>query len=72
MRGKGIVFLAEEQFYAVPYLLGVPWKLKMRHGYQSVTVGNLAVLWIGSRLSSRYCFPLSFVWYGSRIIGSRP
>ena len=24
MRGKGIVFLAEEQFYAVPYLLGGP------------------------------------------------
>ena len=40
----------------------------MRHGYQSVTVGYLAVLWIGSRLSSRYCFPLSLVWYGSRII----
>lgn len=42
----------------------------MRHGYQSVTVGYLAVLWIGSRLSSRYRFPLSFVWCGSRIIGS--
>ena len=44
----------------------------MRHGYQLVTVGYLAVLWIGSRLSSRYCFPLSFVWYGRRIIGNLP